>query len=140
MNILNIIGIAAMIAAGSLCGDALSFQVGPFALEFGGPGYAFNRTIIDDPICYAISQKKKLEVVVKGVEKVSPKEIRIVTKKITIEPYAFKLSKDNQPVLRGNVVEEKLIKEVDVKYAEDKFAKEDGEAKSDEKKRHRWLF
>lgn len=119
MKTLGIFLFAAFMSLTSLYG--LDFQLGPFSLQLGGPGYVVDRTVVNDPICYAISNNKKLEVVVKVTEKINAKEIRTVTKQIIIEPYAFGWSKDKQPVLRGNIVDEKLIKEVNVKYAEDRF-------------------
>jgi hypothetical protein len=47
--------------------------------------------------------------------------MKIVTKHLIVEPYAFGITNEGKPVLRGKVVEEKVIQEVTVKYGEDQF-------------------
>ena len=49
----------------------------------------------------------------------SIKEFKMVIKRITIEPYLFGMDNRHQPVLKGKIIEEKMIKEVTVKYGEE---------------------
>jgi hypothetical protein len=116
--------LASLMLVGTVYGDGFGVGVGPFSLQFGSsaPSYLIsNRNSLDNPICYAISHQKRLEIIVEGAENVSTKEKRIISKRLVVEPYAFGVNKDDQPILRGNVVEEKLLKEVSVKYGDDQF-------------------
>lgn len=111
-------------ACGNVYGDGFGFSLGPFSLLFGsfdGDYLVAHRRVLDNPICYAISQRKKLEIIVEGAEVVNSKEKKIVTKEVTVEPYAFGINEDHKPFLKGKVVEEKLLKEVTVKYGEEQF-------------------
>jgi hypothetical protein len=100
------------------------FDLGPFNLQLDAPvgGYIEDRdSIVDDPICYAISHQQRLSITVEGMENISTKERKIVTKQVIVEPYAFGVRESGAPVLRGNVVEDKMIKEITVKTGEDTF-------------------
>jgi hypothetical protein len=106
--------------------EGFGLNFGPFDLRFGEDngrddrGYEGSRreAILDNPICRAISQQQKLEFLVEGKEKINAKEVKITTKRVTVEPYAFGFTKDRQPVLRGAVVDEKLVREVTIKFGE----------------------
>ncbi len=124
MKILKTAIIAAMLAAGSVYADGLGLNVGPFNLQFGGYGGDYvptNRNALDQPICYAISHQNRLDIAIESVEIVNSKEKKIVSKRLILEPYAFGVTRDGKPVLRGNIIEEKLIKEVTVKYGDAMF-------------------
>lgn len=115
---------ASLIFVGTAYGDGFGIGIGPFSLQFGSPVHSYvisNRNVLDNPICYAISRQKRLEILVEGAENVSTKEKRIISKRLVVEPYMFGVNKDDQPILRGNVVEEKVLKEVTVKYGDDQF-------------------
>lgn len=110
--------------AGSL--QALGFGVGPFDLNFAAGwdtsdddrfGY------VSDPICSAIENQKKIEVIVKFVDQKSDNELKIIKKRLTVEPYAFGFNNDHQPILQGNVVSEKMVKEVTIKYGDEEVRK-----------------
>lgn len=108
----------------SLIADGIGFNVGPFSLQLSVDGptfYEIQRPIVENPLCLAITQQNQLEFVVERAEKINAKELKIVTKKLIVEPYGFGFTQNGRPVLKGNVVEEKLIKEVNVKYGEDQF-------------------
>lgn len=91
---------------------------------------------VESAICSAISAQKRIQVILQSREIKNSKEMRVVTKSVTIEPYAFGMTRNNQPFLRGNIVEDKVLKEVDVKYTEDKF----NDKKSDEDKQDDGVF
>lgn len=113
----------------SLCfADGFGFNLGPFSMQFNV--YADRndyRATFTDPFCFAIAQQKQIEMVVEGTEKLNAREIKIVTKKLIVEPYAFAIARDGKPLLNGNVAEEKLVREVTVKYGEDRFEEETAE-------------
>lgn len=116
--------LASMIFVGTAYGDGFGIGIGPFSLQFGSPVQSYtiiHRNVLDNPICYAISNQKRLEMIVEGSENISTKEKRVITKRLVVEPYAFGVNRDDQPILRGNVVEEKVLKEIIVKYGEDQF-------------------
>lgn len=109
------------------------FGTGPFSLEFGNRHSnwmpkAEQPLILDEVICNAISNQKQIVVTVETKKISDPKEMSVTVKEVIIEPYAFGNSKDGKPVLRGNVVSDKTIKEVTVKYSEDKFVEHEEES------------
>lgn len=118
--------------------QGFAFSIGPF--DFGGDAYFQEaqpqqvqsvpaRFSIGKSLCYAISQQKKVETVVRQVEQVNSKEMKITIKKITLEPYVFGLNQDRQYVLRAKVVDEKVLKEVTVKnFDEEKTDQKDDAA------------
>ena len=117
--------LAALLLTSSLSADAFGINLGPFSLQFNVDGTYYaddHRDVLDSPICVAITNQKRLDVIVEGKEKLNEREMRITTKRIVVEPYAFGVTKEGRPILQGNVLSEKLIKEVTVKYGEDKFA------------------
>lgn len=125
MKFVKTLFFAFSLVASSAYGIGFGFDVGPFNLQLQAPvgGYIEDRdSIVDDPICTAIENQQRLAITVEGVETVSTKEKKIVTKRVVVEPYAFGITRQGAPVLRGNVVEEKMLQEVTVKYGEDRFA------------------
>lgn len=135
MKIFKSMLLGALLITGSAFADGFGFSVGPFDLQFGydNPGYSRDvyiekrNFVFDNPICEAISHQAQLGFTVEGKEVVNAKEIKIVTKRVIVEPYAFGVTKEGKPILRGKVVSEKLIREVTVKYGDEKF----NEQKSD---------
>ena len=125
MNILKNLTIASILfASAAASADGIGFNIGPFSLQLNsGEVYYANdhRDVLDSPICYAIANQKRLGLVLEVKVKVSANEIKITTKRLVVEPYAFGMTSEGKPVLKGNVVEEKLIKEVAVKYGENEF-------------------
>ncbi len=113
---LLVVASALLLCNGSL--QAMEITVGPFDFQFNA-GFNDRGAMTNDPICRAISQQKKLEFIIISKEKVNDKEIKITTKQVTVEPYAFGFTKDGKPVLRGSITNEKLVKEVTVKMGED---------------------
>jgi hypothetical protein len=78
----------------------------------------------NSPICQAINAQKRVEVVLKNKEIVSPRELRMEVKRIIVDPYALGTTLDG-PVLQGNVVSEEVLKEVIIKVNQDQFQNED---------------
>ncbi len=117
MKFLKTITLGALLLSSTISAQEFGFNIGPFSLLFN----AGHRAYLDAPICYAISNQKRLEIIVENKEKTSEKEIKITVKMLIIEPYAFGVTGEEKPVLQGNVVEEKLVKEVSVKYGEERF-------------------
>lgn len=112
------------LAASAACYGGFGFNIGPFDMQFGSPDRYYetsNRYVLDNPICHAISEQKRLEITVEGEEVVSTKEKKIVTKRLIVEPYAFGMTNNGKPVLRGAVIKEELVKEVSLKYGDDQF-------------------
>lgn len=127
MRFLNLLAFGISLVSSSAYAEGIGFNIGPFSMQFnvGGTYYAEDhKDILDFPLCFAISNLKQVDMVVEAEEKISSTESRFTTKRILVEPYAFGVTKEGQPVLRGNIVSEKLIKEVIVKYGEDKFNEE----------------
>lgn len=87
---------------------------------------------MNNSVCYAIKHQKRMEMIVETQDIANKKEMKTVTKKFLIEPYAFGMTTDGKPVFSGKVIEEKLDKEVNVTYGEDKF---DDQAISSSKKK-----
>ncbi len=71
-------------------------------------------------------------------EIINAKEAKVTLKALIIEPYAFGVDKEGRPILRGNIVKERLIREISVKYGKNHFSKEKKENKSDNE--HRGFF
>lgn len=117
MKLFKTLAMNALFLAGSIYGGEFTMQInaegGYFARNFNN--------IINGPICYAISNQKRIGMVVESQEKVSAKEIKFVTKSMVIDPYAFGISKEGNPVIHGDIIEDKMIKEVTIKYGEDQF-------------------
>lgn len=102
--------------------DGIGVYLGPFSLEFGGSlnsPTVYSEGMNSDPICRAIVMQKQLELTVEMKENISDKEFKVVSKRITIEPYLFGMSNRHQPLLKGKIIEENIIKEVTVKYGDD---------------------
>lgn len=129
---LSSLGAFCLVSA-SVQGLGFGVKLGPFELELGG-GIASNRKVIlEDPICYAIRTRKLLELIMEW-EETNRNETIIITKKVTIEPYLFGRTKDGQPIIRGNVVADTVIKEITVKYPDDErdFHDEDSNEEKEE--------
>jgi hypothetical protein len=96
--------------------SAFGIQVGPFSLQLGG--VRINRALLkEEPVCYAIEKQKQLELLIKSVE-TSKLERKISIQRVVIEPYLFGL-KEGQPIIQGNIISQKMVKEITVKYGED---------------------
>ena len=126
MNTLKTFVIGFTLLFFSLNTPGFSFNLGPF--HFGGGGtmqerhpYSqarmINRNAINRSLCYAITQQKQVEVIVRQVDKISDTEKKITLKKLIINPYVLGMDKNHHPILRANVADEKIIKEVTVKYS-----------------------
>lgn len=115
---------------------ASGIHIGPFNMEFGPVGHEYkvnngsrwenryipnSRAFLENPICYAIANLKRLEMVVDLEKYINPKEMKITSIKFTIEPHIFGLAKDGRLALQGKIISEKMLKEVNIKYGEDKF-------------------
>lgn len=124
MHLIKSTVLASVMFTAAAFGDGFGFSLGPFNLLFGsfdGQYLVAHRQVLDNPICFAISQQKQLEIIVEGSETVSTKEKKIVTKQIIVEPYAFGMNEEGKPFLQGKVVDEKMLKEISVKFGEDRF-------------------
>lgn len=122
MKMLSSLILGSLLLTSSIQAQDFGFNLGPFSMQFnvGSSYYAKDHMdILDAPICNAISNQKQLDVIVESKEKINSKEVRMTTKRLTIEPYAFGVTLDGKPVLNGNIISEKLIKEVTVKFGEE---------------------
>lgn len=117
----------AIIALSSSAFADLGLGVGPFSLRFGASddGYYSSFEPIENPLCFAISDQRQLIVLVEGVDVSNPKEKKISIKKLLVEPYAYGVTANGEPVLRGNVVKENLVKEVIIKTYDDSVQEND---------------
>ena len=110
-------------SASALNADGLGIELGPFSLslqgDFEGEPIRDRRSILDSPLCIAISEQKQMEFVVEEENVTSKSETVYVRKAITIEPYLFGINRKGQPVLYGNIVAQKNIKEVTTKYGDE---------------------
>lgn len=136
------LGMLSLALLAATTAECLDFGIGPFGLRFGETGSYADYRSSGNPFCYAIANQKQVSMVVESFEKVSDTEMKITTKRILIEPYVFGLSKEGRPILNGNVKEEKLVKEVTVKYGEPELGGDDdwNDASSEKKKRRGWRF
>lgn len=99
---------------------ALGIDLGPFSIQLF-PNTAGTSIQIDpmaESVCYAIETQRQLEIIVETKEDVNKNEIKIVSKKIVVEPYLFGVGREGQPILQGNIVDEKLLKEINIKYGD----------------------
>ncbi len=137
MRFLKSLTVGSLLFISTAYANGFGLYVGPFDLQFnGGETYYVDnhREMVDNPICYAISHQKRLEMLVESSEKTNAKEIKIAVKKLVVEPYAFLVTKDGKPALRGNIISEKMVKEIAIKYGEDKFDHDDEEVSWQKKK------
>lgn len=74
--------------------------------------YRSIRVELDSPICYAISNQKRLEMVVNVVEEGSSGTKNLVTRKLVVEPHAFGTSNQGDPILKGTVVSDERVRQV----------------------------
>ena len=113
-----------MLFTASAYADGFGFDLGPFNMHFNASEPDFltsNRSMLQNPVCQAITNRNQIEFTVQGSEVINAKEKKMVTKSLILEPYAFGITNDGRPALRGKVVKEKLIREVTVKFGDDKF-------------------
>jgi hypothetical protein len=136
--------LAAVLLAGTgVYADGFGFNIGPFNMQFGGSDneyFTINRKGLDSPICQAISTQKRLEIMVEGTEIVNTKEKKMIVRTLIVEPYAFGVTKEGKPMLQGKVVEDRLVKEVTLKYGDEKFNEESVSLKENEKGYFSGLF
>ena len=144
MKIMNSLILGTLLIAGTAYADGFGVNAGPFGVQFDvgnngnavNGGYVVERPVVQDhPFCVAISTQHQLGFVVENREIVNSKEMKIVTKHLVVEPYAFGISNEGKPVLRGKIVEEKMIQEVTVKYGDDQFT----DAQKDHKATGGWF-
>jgi hypothetical protein len=124
MRRIDMMIITSTLLAGPLFSLGIGFDLGPFDLEFGAApsGYVAERGIrLDNPLCFAIDHQKRVALIMELKETLNSKEMKIVTKKLVVDPYAFGFTREKKPILRGNVVGEKELKQVTIKYADDEF-------------------
>lgn len=135
-----IVGMALLgsVSASSLF--SLGVSVGPFSLSldgvgvydegYGDRGYIVGRRgtpvvvqrrlqMFDNPICYAIQQRKLLEMTVEWTENIDAKNLKSTIKRITIEPYLFGRDRNGNPILRGKIISDVMLKEVAVKFGDE---------------------
>jgi hypothetical protein len=72
----------------------------------------------EDPICYAISRQKRLEIVTEDEQSPSENQLVFTVTRTVVEPYAYGLNPMGQPILYGNIIEDEMMKEVTVKFGE----------------------
>lgn len=116
--------------------DGFDFQLGPFNIEFNPVGREYqvnygsrweprfipnSRAFLDTPICYAISNFKKLELVVELHEYINKKEKKVLISKLIVEPYVFGFTHEGNLDLKGKIVTGNMLKEVRIKYGIDRF-------------------
>lgn len=101
--------------------QGLSIGLGPFSVQLLPDAGIVPSDVyfVDRPICYAISAHKQLEILVENKETTEKNEQKVEVKKIIVDPYVFGMGKKGLPILQGNVVEEKMVKEITIKYGED---------------------
>lgn len=104
--------------------SAFGIQIGPFSLQLGKEVHADRVSILDTPVCHAIRNHKQIEVILEIKEKVNDQEFSSVIKKVLVEPYLLGIDQTGQPVLKGNIVKEDVLKDVNVKYPQMKRGKE----------------
>lgn len=125
MQVRRIILAGAILVSNLGYSQGFNFHLGPFDLQFGlnwpdyESAYPAEGSFLNEPICYAITNQKQLSVIVRGKEQVGENGWKTVEKAITIEPYVFGLNKSGNPILRGSIVKEKMIREVTVKYGDE---------------------
>jgi len=141
MKFLRSVILASSLLVSAAYADGAGIYLGPFSLEFGvndyGPGRdrdyeTFQRSTLDTPICTAISNLKQLAITVEVADTVSKTEKKITTKSFVVEPYAYGTTMSGKPVLRGNVVSEKVIKEETLKYGDEHFDDSKSTAKKED--------
>lgn len=105
--------------------EAFGVSIGPFELQLeAGMDSSHRLGIWEEPICSAIANRHLLEISTEWAEHSSNTETKIITKTITMEPYLFGRNAKGQPILRGNIVSEKVVREVTIKENMDKDSKE----------------
>jgi hypothetical protein len=100
MKLLNTITLGALLLTSSVYAQGFGFNMGPFSMQFNLEGSYYaddHRDVLDSPICYAISNQKRLDMIVEGKEKISSKEIKFITKRLVVEPYAFGITREGNP-------------------------------------------
>lgn len=128
MKKIGLVALSAVMLVGSIYADGFGFNLGPFSVQFNAPNgdyVAVKRNVLDEPICQAIVGLKQLELTLETRETLNTKEQKVVTKSVIVEPYAFGITREGKPVLKGVIVDEKLVREVTVKYGEETFDEPD---------------
>ena len=127
--------LGALFFSSAAYGQGFGFNIGPFNMQFDMEGTYYandHKDVLDSPLCYAIANQKYVDMIVEGQEKVNANELKIIKKRLVVAPYAFAVTQAGKPMLQGNIISEKLIKEVTVKYGEDKFGDKEWSDKKDE--------
>ena len=122
MKLTKILTAAALLMTGALSAAGIGINLGPFnlQLEAGGRLPSELKIVLDSPVCYAIGNQKRLEIIVETTENRNSNEIFVEVKKLIVEPYAFGITREGRPIISGIVVESKKLKEVTVvKYDAD---------------------
>ena len=107
-----------------LTASAFQLQLGPFSLQVGEGVHADRVSILDTPVCHAIRTHRQIEVILELNQKVNEQEFSSTIKKVVVEPYVLGVDPSGRPVLKGNIVKEDILKEVNVKYPQIKQGKE----------------
>lgn len=99
----------------------LGLDLGPFEFELKSrPTVTKPRYF--DLLCRAIQMHKQIEIVLEWQEWENSNERKTITKQLILEPYLIGKTNDGRPLLRGNIVSEKLLKETSVKYGDQSTA------------------
>lgn len=108
--------------------EPASFTIGPLHIQFNdgnfGTYFVKNKGILDNPICYGITHHKAIVMLLIIRERISNDEIKFTTKRLVVEPYAFAVTKDLEPILEGNITEEVTVKHVITKYVDEPMQEE----------------
>lgn len=107
---------ALLLTAVPLTVSAFQIQLGPFSLQVGDGVHADRVSILDTPVCHAIRTHRQIEVILELNEKVNEQEFSSIIKKVVVEPYVLGIDSSGRPVLKGNIVKEDVLKEINVKY------------------------
>lgn len=124
MKYIKSLTLSALLLTGSTFAEGFGFNIGPFDMQIDVRNFQdeyAQKDLLDHPICHAIFNQKRLYMIAEGKEQINSKEVKFTTKQFLVEPYAFGVTKEGKPVLRGNVISEKFLKEVTIRYGEDHF-------------------
>jgi hypothetical protein len=134
------LGLVTMTSLTFLNAAGFDVELGPFQFQLESPipmrvenspnrfhrGKVNNdRNMIDRPICHAIENQKQIEVSMAVREEIGAKESKITFKKVIINPYQLGINQQGQPVLQGDIVDTKIIKEISIKYGDEKYKNDD---------------
>jgi len=99
--------------------SALGLQVGPFSFFMTGGTNLNRNAFLDTPICAAIHNHQRVEIIVESVDRSNAKEFKSAIKRVVLEPYALGLTQEGKPFLKGNIVKESMLQETTVKYGDE---------------------